>query len=150
MANETGKTFHLVETRRVSRPIGDVFAYAADFANSQEWDPGVKSARKSSEGTVGVGTTYDLQGHFGPSTIDMKYEVTVYEPNHRVVLEGAGNGFTSKDEMKFDKDGEATVIHYTADITLTNFLRFLGPLMKSPMERMGERALDGLAQKLSP
>lgn len=149
MDDQNGKTFHLVEKRTVARPIDEVFAYAADFANSQEWDPGVKSATKSSEGPLGVGTTYDLVGHFGPSTIDMKYQVTAYEPDSRVVLDGAGNGFKSRDEMEFDISGEGTTIIYTADITLTNFLRFLGPLMKGPMKRMGEKALNGLAQKLS-
>lgn len=60
-----GKTFHLVERRTIARPLNEVFAYAADFANGEEWDPGVKSAQKTSDGPVGVGTTYDLQGHFG-------------------------------------------------------------------------------------
>lgn len=144
-----GRTFHLVEQRTVARNIDEVFAYAADFSNSQHWDPGVESARQTTDGPIGVGTKYELQGHFGPGKIDMNYQITEFEPNRRVVLDGGGNGFTSRDEMSFESVDEGTRIDYTADITLTNFLRFLGPLLDGSMRRMGERALDGLNQKLS-
>ena len=33
----------LIRTVTTDAPIERVFAYLADFSNSQEWDPGVKS-----------------------------------------------------------------------------------------------------------
>lgn len=147
--SKSGRGYHLVEERAIPRPIDEVFAYASDFANSQHWDPGVESAAKTSDGSIGVGTTYALSGHFGPGKIDMKYEITEFEPNRLVVLEGSGKGFTSRDEMLFEAVKGGTLINYTADITLTNALRFLGPLLNRSFERMGTKALDGLEKELS-
>jgi carbon monoxide dehydrogenase subunit G len=79
----------------------------------------------------------------------MRYQITEIEPNQRVVLEGTGKGFRARDEMTFESVETGTLISYVADITLTNALRYLGPLLNGSFRRMGEKALDGLAQTLS-
>ena len=38
------------------------FDYVADFANSQEWDPGVATAERLDDGPVGVGTSLPARG----------------------------------------------------------------------------------------
>jgi hypothetical protein len=85
-----GRTYHLVEQRTVPRPIDEVFAYAANFANSQDWDPGVESAVQMTDGPIGTGTTFDLTGHFGPGKVKMSYLISEFEPTQRVVLHGSG------------------------------------------------------------
>jgi hypothetical protein len=41
-----------------------------------------------------------------------------------------------------------TVIDYTADLTFRNFFRFIRPLMRPILRRVGKDALDGLARVL--
>lgn len=149
MSQETserpGRTYVLQETRTINRPLNEVFAYAADFSNSEEWDPGVDSAKADDPGPVRVGSSYSLEGTFGPSTLPMRYEVVEYEPPHRVVLQGRGEKFDALDTMEFTSPSDgSTRVSYTAEITLFGPLRFLGPLMNWPLDRMGEKALDGL------
>lgn len=145
----SGRTYRLREVRIIDRPIDEVFEYASDFVNSAEWDPGVNTAEQTEPGPVRVGTRYRLVGNFGQSNIPMDYQVLEYETPHRVVLSGEGSAFDALDTMTFESAGqEATKITYQADITLYNFLRFLGPLMNWPMTRMGKRALDGLVASL--
>ncbi len=147
---EQGRTYVLRETRRVQRPIEEVFAYAADFSNSAEWDPGVETADQVGSGEPGVGTRYELMGHFGPSKFPMTYEVTEWNPPGRVVLEGEGDAFAAHDTMEFEDLGDgSTEITYVARITITGPAKYLGPLLNIPMRRMGRRAVDGLADKLS-
>ena len=38
-----------------SLPIEAAFDYIADFANSQQWDPGTASSRRLDDGPVGPG-----------------------------------------------------------------------------------------------
>jgi carbon monoxide dehydrogenase subunit G len=144
-----GRTYHLEEVRTISRPLDEVFAYTADFSHSAEWDPGVESSEQVGAGSVQVGTRYRLVGNFGPTTIPMDYEVLEYDPPNKVMLFGKGTAFDSRDTLTFDaaSDSSATV-NYQADITIYNFLRFLGPLMNRPLRRMGEEALDGLVATL--
>lgn len=146
---QNGRTYVLQETRTIYRPLDEVFDYAADFSNSQEWDPGVDSAVAVEPGPVRVGSRYRLEGTFGPSTLPMEYEVVEYEPPHRVVLHGRGEKFEALDTMEFTRSSDGSArISYTAEITLFGLLRFLGPLMTWPLDRMGRRALDGLVENL--
>lgn len=149
-ANErNGRTYVLQETRTINRPLDEVFEYAADFSNSAEWDPGVDTAKAVDPGPVRVGSSYSLEGTFGPSTLPMQYEVVEYEPPHRVVLQGRGEKFDALDTMEFTSTSDgSTRISYTAEITLFGPLRFLGALMNRPLDRMGNKALDGLVEAL--
>lgn len=141
-------TTRLVEQRWVARPQSEVFAYTADFSNIQDWDPGVVSSNKITEGPVGVGTRYDLEVRFGAGTSPMVYEIAVYEPDHRVVLAGRGEKLLATDEIRFATHDNMTVIDYTADLSFLNFFKYLGPLLRPRLEKVGEDALNGLVQAL--
>lgn len=143
-----GRTVTLVERRSVSLPQGESFAYAADFSNIEQWDPGVASSRKRGDGAVGVGTQFDLDVKFGSRIVPMTYEITVFEPGDRVVLYGRGKGIEAVDEIRFSTDGDATIIDYTADLTFHNFIKYLGPLLPRLLAPVGEKALDGLVEAL--
>lgn len=147
--DRSGRTYVLHENRTINRPLSEVFEYTADFSNSEEWDPGVDSSKATEPGPVQVGSQYSLEGTFGPSTIPMMYEVTEYDPPRRVVLQGRGERFDALDTIEFKSAGDgATDVSYTAEITLFGALRFLGPIMNGPLNRMGKKALDGLVSAL--
>ena len=46
-------------------PIKEAFAYAADFTNIQDWDPGVAESAQIGEGPVSKGTQFDVLVAFG-------------------------------------------------------------------------------------
>lgn len=140
----------LHETRLIARPVDEVFSFAADFTNIERWDPGVSSSRKVGENPPGVGTCYELMVSFGSSEVPMTYEVTVWEPDRRVVLVGTGKTVEAVDEIRFEQRDDGTFVDYTADLTFTNWLRFVVPLMSPLLKRVGTRALDGLVAALEP
>lgn len=138
----------LHETRHIDRPIDEVFAFTADFSNSEKWDPGVSSARRVGETPPGLGARYELMVEFGAREIPMTYQITAWEENRRVVLEGSGETIRAVDDIRFEASEGGTLVDYTADLTLTNWLRLVGPLLSPVMRRVGERALDGLVEAL--
>jgi len=140
----------LHETRLIDRPRDEVFTFTADFANIEQWDPGVSRSDQIGDGPVGVGTRYDLLTVFGSSETPMVYEITEYEPHDRVVLVGRGENLEAVDEIRFEDRGRSTFVDYTADLTFTNWMRFVAPLMSPLLERVGRRALDGLVERLQP
>ena len=139
----------LEETRFVSRPIEEVFAYTADFANIENWDPGVESSRMVGDGPAQLGTVYDLMVKFGAAASPMKYEITAYEPPNRVVLVGTGDKVDAVDEIRFSRADNMTRIDYTADLDFKGVLRFIAPLARGTMRKVGTKALDGLVEALS-
>jgi hypothetical protein len=140
--------YQLVERRWVSMPQSEVFTYAADFSNIEGWDPGVESSRKVGDGPVGMGTRYELQVRFGSKTIPMIYETAVFAPPDRVVLLGYGEKLSAVDEIRFSRHDNLTLIEYTAVLWFHNFFKYLGPLLRPTLKKVGTDAMDGLARAL--
>ncbi len=138
----------LHETRHIDRPLGEVFAFTADFANAENWDPGVASSRRIGDRPPGVGARYDLMVAFGSREIPMIYEITEWDQDSRVVLVGKGDTIEAVDEIRFEARDDGTFVDYTADLTFTNWVRFVVPLISPVLRRVGERALDGLVLAL--
>ena len=138
----------LHEVINVKRPIEWAFAYTADFANSQRWDPGVASSTRVGDGPVAVGSSFELMVAFGGRQTPMTYTVTVYEPSTRVVLEGVGSTLTAVDDIRFATAGDGTEVTYTADLSFKGVLRFAEPFLRPFLNRVGERAVAGLAREL--
>ena len=140
----------LNERIETSLPIEEAFAYLADFANSQEWDPGVASAERiGSEEAVGVGARYRLGVRQRGRVVPMEYRITDFEPPTRVVLVGSGSGISATDELRFTRTGDATVIDYTADIQLGGLLRLLEPFLGGTFRRIAADASGGIRRTLA-
>lgn len=139
------------EKRLISRPQREVFEYTSDFGNLADWDPGIAESKKVSDGPVGVGSRFDVLVSFGASKTPMTYEITEYEPNHRVVLVGSGDTLQAIDEITFEprEDGSKTLVDYTADLRFKNFIKYIAPLMSPVLRRVGERAVNGLAEAMT-
>lgn len=130
-------------------PIEEAFDYVADFANSQEWDPGVERAERLGSGPIGVGTRYRLAVRIGSRVAPMEYETTVFERPQRVVLVGSGSGVSAVDEIRFEPAGSGTRIDYTADIRLGGLLRVIQPFLGGAFARVGRNAADGMRRTLA-
>ncbi len=135
---------------RIQTPLGPdaSFAYVADFANSQEWDPGVATAERLDDGPVGLGSRYRLGVHLGGRVAPMEYRITTFQPPDRVVLEGAGSGVTAVDDIRFQPDGTGTTIDYAADIRLGGLLRLVQPFLGASFRKLARNAVGGMRQHL--
>ena len=69
---------HVERTFTVSLPIEATFAYLSDFENTEEWDPGTVSTKRTG-GDGGVGTTYKNTSEFMGRKTDLTYETITYD-----------------------------------------------------------------------
>ena len=67
----------------IDRPLDEVFAYLADEENNVNWRSGMVDVRRTSEGPVGVGTTYRIVNHVMGRRIEGEAEVTQFELNRK-------------------------------------------------------------------
>ena len=98
----------LEKTIETSRPVGQVFRYVSDFANIDQWDPGVVNSRRTSSGGVKENATFDLTLSYGFGKISMTYRMVEFVPNQKVVLTGRGKSFTATDTLEFFPAGRGT------------------------------------------
>ena len=138
----------LHESIQTTLPIDETFAYVADFANAQEWDPGVASAERLDAGPVRLGSQYRLGVRIGRRVAPMEYRVSVFEPSTRVVLVGSGSGVSAVDEIRFARIAGGTRVDYTADIRLGGALRFIQPFLGRAFANLGRNAVEGMQRSL--
>ncbi len=70
----------------IGAPAAKVFEYVSDIARHGEWAGDRLEVQKTSEGPLGVGSTYSCVGH-QMGTHKGQITVTQYEPSSRVVFE---------------------------------------------------------------
>jgi carbon monoxide dehydrogenase subunit G len=129
-------------------PIDETFAYVADFANAQEWDPGVATAERLDAGPVGVGSRYRLGVRMARWVAPMEYRISVFEPPNRVILTGAGSGVSAVDDIRFEPMGNGTRVDYTAEIKLSGALGLIQPLLGRAFANLGRNAVKGMQRTL--
>lgn len=138
------------EIRDLPLPRKEAFAYVADFANVEEWDPGVVSASQRGDHAPDLGTRYDVEATFGKSTLPLVYEVTDWEPFERVVLSTSSKRFNGVDTITFVELGpEQTRVDYVADFELKGIMRLLTPFVRPMFTKLGQKALDGLSETIA-
>ena len=138
----------LHETIETTAPLDVAFPFVSDFANSERWDPGVRSSVRIDSGPVAVGATYKLEVRMGGRFAPMEYRVTDFEPGRRVVLAGKGSGVTAVDEIRFAPTATGTHIDYTAEIELGGLLGLLQPLLGGAFRKVAIDARDGMKRAL--
>ena len=139
-------------SRRLVVPVSQhaAFDYLSRFSSAAEWDPAVRSARMVSLEPVGFGSTFALDTVFMGKPVSLRYEITEYEPPHRVVLVAETASVRSTDEITVSTDSsDRTVVEYRADLALRGPTRLAAPIVALAFRRIGDRAADGLLAALT-
>lgn len=140
----------LHETIDTTLPLAETFAFIADFANAEVWDPGTLSSERVGDGPVAVGATYALSVKMGGGAAPMTYTIETYEPDRRVVLLGEGKQATARDDIRFEATADGgTSVDYTADIELKGWMRFLQPVLGGAFRKLGDDARTGMTKALA-
>jgi carbon monoxide dehydrogenase subunit G len=138
----------LHETLETTLPTDRAFAFIADFANAQQWDPGVVWSSAASEEPPAIGSCYQLGVRMGNRVLPMEYRITTLEHDARVVLEGSGSGVQAVDDIRFESTATGTRIDYLADIRLTGMLRLVAPFAGRAFASIAGNARTGMQQTL--
>jgi carbon monoxide dehydrogenase subunit G len=143
------RSMHYRRQIQVDRPPAEVFAYLADFENAADWDPGIASARRLTEGPTTVGSRFEVLAPFRGKTQRFEYVVTELGPGQRIVLHGEGDKALSDDSITVSGEGGRAQVEYDADIRLKGVYRVAEPFLRRTFTRMGDDALRGLQSRLN-
>jgi len=127
----------------------EAFAYLADFAHIEDWDPGVVRAQGLSADSLAIGARFEVHSSFLGRKIPLVYETVEIEAPRRVLLRADTPTAVSLDEMTFDlRPGGGTIVTYDADLRLKGPLRAFDLALRLAFQRLGDNARDGLRRKL--
>ena len=134
---------------RTPMPAEDAFAYLADFSTTAEWDPGVTEAERLDDGPLRAGSRFRVVARSMGRDVPLVYEVTAYEPPHRIELRGESSTVVSLDEITAEPSGTGALVTYDARLTLKGALRLADPLLGIAFKRIGDRAAAGMRRALN-
>jgi uncharacterized protein YndB with AHSA1/START domain len=126
----------------IDKPVPQVWAFLADLKNTPQWDVGVTETRVTSDGPLGLGTTFENVGMFLGRYSIREYQVTEFEPNQRVTVDmSAPPGFIRHGGVSyaFEPEGAGTKLTATARLELRGLFKLLQPMMM----RRGTRDFEG-------
>ncbi len=136
------------ETTTVEAPQPDVFDYVADFSHLAEWDPTFVQSERVGSGPIDVGSTFDCRLVILDVQVPMALEIVRYERPHRVVLEGTGDGFTTREEITVaPTEGSSVEVTYTSEFD-TDRHEWLDAASGPVFSLVGKAAIHGLHRHL--
>jgi len=115
---------------RVGAPPEEVFAYLADLDNVAQWQTGVISAERTSEGEMGVGTTVQVVRELMGQRILAPLTVTEYDPPRRMVIGSEVSGVKALAELDIAPAGDReTDLAFAMEIRGSMLTTFMEPMI---------------------
>ena len=128
----------------LNRPVEEVFVILSNLENDVKWRREWVDASKTSEGPIGVGSTFRLVGQFLRWRSETEYKVIEYERNRMTAWKTVSGPLPLTFRRTFEpvEGGTRVTIRYEAEPR--GFLKLAMPLLA----RMGKRQLEGDFPKL--
>jgi uncharacterized protein YndB with AHSA1/START domain len=135
-------------TVRTDQPLTKVFDYLSDFTTTTDWDPGTVSTVRE-QGDGGVGTSYRNTSEFMGRQTELRYVVQELVPGERIKLRGENKTVISVDTMTFRPAGDQTEVTYQSEFEFKGAARYIAPLLRPALNRLGDHAEEGLREALA-
>ncbi len=119
----------------INRPIEEVFAFVTDMEKSSQWMSELVEAKQTSEGPVGVGTTYMAVATPLGRRAESTQDVVEYEPNSKFAIKSTSGPVASRDEYTFEAVAGGTKVTRVATAEMGGFFRLAEPLVARMMRR---------------
>ena len=133
---------------RIGAPPGEVFAYLSDLDNLPQWQSGMVSAQRTSDGEMGRGATASVVRELMGQRIEAPLTVNEYDPPRRMVIGSEVSGVKAVAELDLaPADGDATDLSFAMEIRGSMLTAFMEPMIASAaggdidasLERLRER-----------
>jgi uncharacterized protein YndB with AHSA1/START domain len=127
----------------IKRPVEEVFAIISDASQDARWISSVNETTKTSDGPIGVGTTWHSVGKFLGRRIEMDITYTEFEPNRDLTFDMTGP-FAATMTFTFEPAAGGTRVVQVVDGEPGGFFKLVGPLFASAAKRQFQNDLDNL------
>ena len=139
----------VVTSITIRRPRTEVARYAANPDNAPKWYVNIKSVEWRTEPEVRVGSKVAFVVKFLGRTIAYTYEIIVYTPGERLVMQTSEGPFPMETSYEW-RDGSdgGTVMTLRNRGEPVGFFRFVAPFMAIAMRSANRKDLARLRQIL--
>lgn len=117
----------------IGAPPDEVFAYVSDLEKLSEWQAGVVSAQRTSDGPMAVGATALVTRELMGKRVEAPLTVTEYDPPRRLAIGSEVSGVKAQGTLDFvpSGDGKATDLTFAMEIRGSGFTGFMEGMIAS-------------------
>lgn len=132
----------------INRPVAEVFAFIKDMNNHATWQTGVLESKITSEGEVGVGTTYKYVTQMMGRQISTTGEIITCDPNERFMYRSTSGPFQIAGGYTFEVVGDSTKVTQRIVADIEGFFRLAEPVVVRSVQSTIENNLMTLKETL--
>ena len=132
----------------INCPPEQAFTFATDFSNASKWMVGFVESKLLTDGPAGAGTVYMFASKFLGQKIEMKSEVTVWEPPTRYAYKGLDGPFPVAGNFTFKAEGGGTLVTVSGEAEPGGFFKLAEGMLKGQMDKQMTDTLEGLKKAL--
>ena len=130
----------------IQRPVPDVFAFVEEGANMPAWDSDLLKATMTSDGPIGVGSTFHLDIKPFMGETEGTGQIVAYEANKRIELQFVMGKLKPHVFHLFEAAGGGTTFTRRVVMELSGFMRLMSPLMRPMLRKKNVQYLATLKQ----
>jgi uncharacterized membrane protein len=120
----------------IRRSPEEVFDYLSNFENNPKWQSGMVSAKFTSLGPLGVGSTYSQEARFLGRPVISEFEVIEYEPGRRVKITSTTGTFPITVTRVVEPDGDGSSrVSAVIEGDASGVYRLAEPILRSIVQR---------------
>ena len=124
------------------------FAFATDFSNASKWMVGFIESKTLTEGATRVGTQYMFVSKMLGQKMEMKSEVTAWEPPSRYEYKTVDAPISMHGGFSFTPKDGGTQVGFFAEGEFGGVLKIAEGMMKSQMDKQTDETLNALKKAL--
>jgi uncharacterized membrane protein len=128
----------------ISAPVEEVFSYSTNNENDPIWMEEVVKVEKTSEGPIGVGSTFVNHVEFLGKSIEDSHEIIEYESNKRMTIVQRTGAVPFKAIYLYEFLEGGTRFTMQIEAEPGGFFKLAAPLVRRQLETQFERNLKNL------
>jgi carbon monoxide dehydrogenase subunit G len=132
------------ESVEIKRPADKVFAYTTDFRSWTKWQSTFPEAEQTSQGPVGVGTTFRGKVRMMGLTMRWTSTATEYEPNRKFGKNIACGSLTIEQHNTYDPIEGGTRFTIVYNMKVGGLMKLFSPMIVSSTRKALKKALGNL------
>ena len=137
-------TLEIHETFSTAQSATRAFNYIVDFSHIDEWDHSIVKSKKIGQGSIELGSRFDLIFAMGKRKSPISYEITEFSAPKKAVLSGTSKNFTAIDTVTINTSENGCIVNWHAKIVFTGLISLLVPLLANKIKAGGIQTIRDL------
>lgn len=130
----------------INRPLEEVFAFTTDLENQPKYQPRLLEVKKTSEGPIGVGTTWRLVGKLFGQRMEFEQQCIEYEANRRFAGKARSGPFPVEEWRTYERVEGGTRFNLIFEFQPCGLLKLAEPLFMNMLKQQAKADLANLKE----